>query len=717
MKNEMKLSDKAVGILTERPLAVTAVCYISVSAVAMFFGDNSFMLLCLTFLAFSIFCIFTGDFRKISFIPITALIAVSMLWGYSCAYIIPNMSLKGTTDEISGTLCELPYKYYDRYYYKLKTDKYTVLVSYRYKIKIEPFDTLKATVNFYGETDASQDLYNFSKGITIRAAIDPLKNKTVIKNENKPLYYHALMARKYMTDTINSLLPEREAAFVNAIITGDKYQIGENEKQMLRAAGISHIVVVSGFHVAVVVHLAFGFFMLITRRRKRLSSALCIIFVFLYMTVTGFPAPVVRAGIMQIFILTANIVSRKSDPFNILGLSAVVICFINPYAVADVSFIMSFTATFGILLCSRKISVWTLERISTDKLHVLVRSLVNIFAVSFSAYIFILPVTILYFKQAALYAVITNLFISFAVTLLIYFSVFMIITGFQPLVPSVLFLADYILNVAEAFAELPFSIISTSQEFVPFWLITAVIIGLGMIFLQPRPRLIKYYAIITVMSFIILSVGDSFIKNGSTKISVLDVGDGISCVVNYSSRIYLLSSGGSYYKSQTLDDYLTDSCVYKITYMLLLDDKNACTAYSRQILEHYDIETVQVFDEKDYTENIKVLLSDIDGKTNLPTVHIDDVLIQVEKKKNCMAVRAVFGDLRILLVHGKTDCSNIPEDWLDTDIFIMNGNVLNIELVDSLITIISDESHIGNTALRAYPNGDIQVGRENGWLN
>ena len=113
------------------------------------------------------------------------------------------------------------------------------------------------------------------------------------------------------------------------------------------------------------------------------------IFLFLYMAVTGFHTPVVRAGMMQIFVLAANITLKKSDSFNILGLSALVICFINPYAVADVSFIMSFCATFGILLISRKISLWILERIPADKLKFLIKALVNILAVSLSAYIFI----------------------------------------------------------------------------------------------------------------------------------------------------------------------------------------------------------------------------------------------------------------------------------------------------------------------------------------
>ena len=270
----------------KRPFAVIGICYISALAVALFLGQNSIFPLCVIFTVISILCVCIKKIRKFCVISVTSLIAVLMLWGYTYAFLTPNISLKGLTMEITGTLCELPYQSYDRYYYPIKTDNYTVLVSSRYKIKIEPFDILKATVKFYSETEPSQELYDFSHKITIRASIDSMKSKTVIKTDSKPLYYYALITRQYMTDKINSLLPEREAGFVNAIMTGDKYQLPENDKNILRAAGISHIIVISGFHVAVITHLMLAFFLFITRKRKRLSSALCIIFVFFYMAIT-----------------------------------------------------------------------------------------------------------------------------------------------------------------------------------------------------------------------------------------------------------------------------------------------------------------------------------------------------------------------------------------------------------------------------------------------
>ena len=82
-----------------------------------------------------------------------------------------------------------------------------------------------------------------------------------------------------------------------------------------------------------------------------------------------------------------------------------------------------------------------------------------------------------------------------------------------------------------------------------------------------------------------------------------------------------------------------------------------------------------------------------------------------------MAVKAVFNGLKLLVIHEKTDCKNMPESWLDTDILITNGSIENIELVNTSVTVISDENHSGTISLRAYPDGKIHIRRENGWLN
>lgn len=721
----------------KRPLAVIGACCMAALAVALLSGRENFGIWCVVFLGGFGVTVFSKKLRKIAWLFLSGLAAVGILWGYTNAYVLPAAELKGQEKELTGVLCELPYCQNDRYYYRLQTDDGTFLVSSRYKIKMEPYDRLTATVRFYSETEPSRELYHLAGGITACGSIDPVKKKTVVGNEEKPLYYYALMTRQWLTDRIEELLPEREAGFVTALITADKDDIQPQDKEHFRQAGISHIIVVSGYHIAVLTHLMFGLFRFLTRGNKRLSAGLCIVFVFLYMAVTGFTLPIMRAGIMQIFLLTGMVLLRDYDPLNILGLSGMVICIMNPYAIADVSFSLSFSATLGILLLSKKITCFLMERIETNRLKVLIKAFTEILAVSVSAYLFIVPICIMYFRQLAIYAVVTNVLVSFAVSALMYTAVFMLLTGAVPLAWIACFLTDYVLNTAEAVAGLPFSLIITAQEFVPYWLVAAVITGLGVFLTEHRRKWLRYYVLLTVMSFIVCSVGDTALKSGSIKISVLDTGNGISCIANKDGRTYLLSSGGSYYKAHALNEYLRDSCTDKITYMLMLDDKDACTGYAGQVLRDYEIETVQIYDEKDYTENVKLLLSGIDV-TDSSIVHIDDVRIRTVRQKNCMAVWADLGGLKILLIEGKTDCRNIPESWCDTDILIVNGTIWNTELLHAGILILSDEYESlskydemargdygtiyatagqGNISVRVYRRGQTEIRRENGWLN
>lgn len=73
------------------------------------------------------------------------------------------------------------------------------------------------------------------------------------------------------------------------------------------------------------------------------------------MAVTGFAHSVVRAGIMMIIVSFASSNLRIADSLNNLGFAAIVLTAFNPYAVADIGMLLSFSATTGIILWSRPI--------------------------------------------------------------------------------------------------------------------------------------------------------------------------------------------------------------------------------------------------------------------------------------------------------------------------------------------------------------------------
>ena len=74
------------------------------------------------------------------------------------------------------------------------------------------------------------------------------------------------------------------------------------------------------------------------------------------MAITGFTPSVVRSGVMITLTYCAMIFLRKSDGLNSLGFSGLVLTLFNPYTVADVGMLLSFSATLGILMWSKPIS-------------------------------------------------------------------------------------------------------------------------------------------------------------------------------------------------------------------------------------------------------------------------------------------------------------------------------------------------------------------------
>ena len=74
------------------------------------------------------------------------------------------------------------------------------------------------------------------------------------------------------------------------------------------------------------------------------------------MLLTGCTASVNRACIMAILMLIADLLHRKSDVYNNLAISALILLIINPYTILDIGFKLSYMGTIGIVFLHDKIS-------------------------------------------------------------------------------------------------------------------------------------------------------------------------------------------------------------------------------------------------------------------------------------------------------------------------------------------------------------------------
>ncbi|MBI2594631.1 ComEC/Rec2 family competence protein, partial [Candidatus Curtissbacteria bacterium] len=155
--------------------------------------------------------------------------------------------------------------------------------------------------------------------------------------------------RAKIAQNVSGLLPAREATLLSGTVLGVD-EIDREFRDLLVKTGTIHVVVVSGQNLAIVA----GVFLSLTRylgRRESLAAA--VLAVFFYALLSGFEPPVIRACIMVILGAIAIYSGRESLPIWNLVMAALLIVFIWPRALFEISFQLTFAATLGIMTLGR----------------------------------------------------------------------------------------------------------------------------------------------------------------------------------------------------------------------------------------------------------------------------------------------------------------------------------------------------------------------------
>ncbi len=135
-------------------------------------------------------------------------------------------------------------------------------------------------------------------------------------------------------------------ALILGMLLGEKSELSPEEKNMFNYAGISHILVVSGYNISLVISLFFIIFRFFSRYiRTFISFGAIVLFVLL----VGADDSVVRAAIMGSIIIFAQLFHKKSSAIHTLFLAGLLMLLVQPNSLFDIGFHLSFIATFAIL--------------------------------------------------------------------------------------------------------------------------------------------------------------------------------------------------------------------------------------------------------------------------------------------------------------------------------------------------------------------------------
>ncbi|MGB8031177.1 MAG: ComEC/Rec2 family competence protein [Terracidiphilus sp.] len=142
-------------------------------------------------------------------------------------------------------------------------------------------------------------------------------------------------------------LSEDDAAMLAAMVAGDRTYLTHALRVGFERTGSFHMLVVSGFHLAIVAACIFW----ITRRLRMPrvpATVLTIVASFAYALFTGFATPVQRSLWMVSLYLLGRLVYRERNPLNTIGFAALCLLVVNPRSLFDSSLQMTLLAVLAI---------------------------------------------------------------------------------------------------------------------------------------------------------------------------------------------------------------------------------------------------------------------------------------------------------------------------------------------------------------------------------
>lgn len=209
--------------------------------------------------------------------------------------------------------------------------------------------------------------------------------------------------RRHFAAGMYSAVPEPLASFGMGLLIGQRNTLPQQTADELKAVGLTHIIAVSGYNLTIILRAA-GRLLQSRSKFQYMAGSVGLMLVFLLMT--GFSPPIVRASVVCGLGLLLWWYGRKMHPVTLVLLAAAITVAGNPlYVWGNVSWMLSFLAFFGVLVLG---PIFTL-RLYRGRTPGLVGAMV---VETLCAELLTLPYVLLLFGQLSTVSLIANILIA-----------------------------------------------------------------------------------------------------------------------------------------------------------------------------------------------------------------------------------------------------------------------------------------------------------------
>ena len=497
-------------------------------------------------------CAFAGKkwkpAQKAAVVFLGCAIGTAWFWVFQTVSLRPAAALDGQEIQVMLTASDYGYDtdYGTAFDAAMETEgkTYRVRAYLKEKKTIEPGDKVTGLFRFrftaaMGQEESS---HHPGKGIFLLA----YQEETVeLAEAAKPewKYYPAILTEKIKA-ILEAVYPSDSAPFAKALLLGDTADIDYETDTDLKLSGIRHVAAVSGLHVSIL----FALLSIVTFRRRFLTALLGFPALLLFAAMAGFTPSVTRACIMSALMLLAQLLDQEYDGATALAFAVLVMLAVNPLVITSVSFQLSVSSAAGIFLFQPGIYGWMQEKFSDHKAWY-ARWATGSVSVSLSAMTLTAPLCAYHFGTVSLIGPVTNLLSLWAISFVFYgimanclVSLFWG-TGSAILAKGISAVIRCVLQTSKILAGLPLAAVYTRSVYIIGWLVFCYVLLVVFLFSKKRrPVLLGCCAAIGLCIALLASWAEPL--TDGCRMTVLDVGQGQSILLQSGGRTYLVDCGG-----------------------------------------------------------------------------------------------------------------------------------------------------------------------------
>ncbi|MBK8815045.1 MAG: DNA internalization-related competence protein ComEC/Rec2 [Methylococcaceae bacterium] len=329
---------------------------------------------------------------------------------------------------------------------------------------------------------------------------------------------------------------------IKALTIGDGDSLSPQQWEVFRKTGTTHLMVISGSHIGLIAALVYLMTIKLWSRTgimawspQKVAALSALAIAFIYAGLTGFSVPAQRAALMIAIAMLAIVSQRNTRPYSILALALFGVLLVDPLVVLSPGFWLSFIAV--------SLIIYTLGgRLKKPGFFL------GAFKINWVTSIGLSPLLLFFFQQVSIISPLANL-IAVPIIGIVIVPLALSATLLLFVVPAIAEKLFYVTDLAlqglwwmlAKMAELPLATISHSQP--SWWALGFAVPGIIVLF-TPKGMPSRWLGLVMLCPLVFTE--NEKIAPGTAELTLLDVGQGLSAVVQTANHTLVYDTGAKF---------------------------------------------------------------------------------------------------------------------------------------------------------------------------